>query len=263
MRTRKTHFDKKLYSFEHKQLMREAIDGLEEMLVQTAADGIRNVKDFKAWAKDHRPFLNETFQYQRGDDKPEIHSLFSPFYHRELPLIGLNYTPVAHNVLHAIPDGWTMPLRLCRGIVFDLDGNLVALPFRKFFNLGENQETMPDALPRGYPFDASRKMDGHLAIIFRYVDQILMTTRGSFDSPTGKIGNELLAAIVRKKSGTSLICSTTPRCCVNFSTRARASTFNTAKRMTALSSSGRIISSASTTTVTPNLPRSARSFSCR
>ncbi|MCC7527074.1 MAG: hypothetical protein IT342_01055 [Candidatus Melainabacteria bacterium] len=59
---------------------------------------------------------------------PSVTSLIRPFFHPGLPLVGLNYTEVAHVTLHAFALGWTPAIRLCRGIVFNRRGTLVAFP---------------------------------------------------------------------------------------------------------------------------------------
>ncbi len=103
-------------------------------------------------------------------------------------LVLWNYTPVAHNTLHAVRDGWGPVLRQCRGIIFDRRGKLVALPFPKFFNLGEHPETQ--LLPNE-PFDATEKHDGHLGIAFRHAHCDWVTTRGSFHHRTGAIATRM------------------------------------------------------------------------
>jgi RNA ligase len=96
---------------------------------------------------------------------------------------------VAHNTLHRFADGWTQPLRLCRGIVFNRRGTVVAFPFPKFFNYGERPETreLPDQ-----PFVATAKEDGHLGIIFEHRGEILVTTRGDFQSRSSGLANQML-----------------------------------------------------------------------
>lgn len=134
--------------------------------------------------------MEKLFQYEREKGMPAIYSLVAPFFHPRLPLIGLNYTPVAHNTLFQHRNGWTVPLRLCRGIIFDKNGDLIALSFPKFFNYGEHEETTE--LP-WYSFTVMEKMDGHLGIIFKYKGEYLITTRGSFTSNTSKIAMKMLA----------------------------------------------------------------------
>lgn len=155
------------------------------------------VKDSAGWKtwrnrEGNEVIMAEIFQYDRQDDMPAVTSLVKPFFHPSLPLIGLNYTQVAHNTLHAFPSGWTDPLRLCRGIVFSRRGRLVAMPFPKFFNYGEHAETrkLPDL-----PFVATIKQDGHLGIIFEYEGQLLGTTRGSFVSSSSELLCEMLPLV--------------------------------------------------------------------
>lgn len=152
------------------------------------------VEDGAGWHKWRREpanerFMEECFEYERGDGMPSVTSLIKPFFHPSLPLIGLNYTQVAHNTLHAFENGWTEPMRLCRGIVFSRRRKLVAFPFPKFFNFGEQSETrnLPDE-----PFVATVKQDGHLGIIFEYDGQIICTTRGCFVSGSADIANQML-----------------------------------------------------------------------
>jgi len=139
--------------------------------------------------------MEQCFGYERLDKMPSITAVVTAFFHPTLPLIGLNYTPVAHNTLHAFPAGWTPALRLCRGIVFDRRGELVAKPFEKFFNYNEHEETrnLPDE-----PFTATVKHDGHLGIIFEYGGAWHITTRGDFGSRTSKLGAGMLRRYAKK-----------------------------------------------------------------
>lgn len=177
---------------------RKALGNLSEFIKMMTKDGVVAKKDFSEWAKKNRLKLEELFMYEQVNGMPAIYSLVKPFFHPDLPLIGLNYTPVAHNTLHAFHNGWTLPLRLCRGIIFDSEGNLVALPFMKFFNYLEHPETME--LPDGNYFEATVKMDGHLGIIFEYKGKIHITTRGSFIHNSSNIGKMLIEKYSRNKS---------------------------------------------------------------
>jgi RNA ligase len=172
-----------------------AIPELQEFVRIMASAGVRSTKDYRAWSKDNESKMNEFFGYGRSDGMPGIYSLVNCAFHPQHPLALLNYTQLAHNTLHGFPAGWTRALRLCRGIVIDLEGKLVALPFAKFFNFGEQAETAN--LP-AEPFEATVKYDGHLGIIFSYADQLLLTTRGYFDSPTSVLGSQMLAEQAEK-----------------------------------------------------------------
>jgi T4 RnlA family RNA ligase len=74
----------------------------------------------------------------------------------------------------------------CRGLVTDEDGEVVACPFKKFFNIEEGKHIpTPD-------FTVKTKLDGSLGILFNYKGEWLMATRGSFTSEQAIKGFELL-----------------------------------------------------------------------
>lgn len=108
--------------------------------------------------------------------------------HDDLPLRIVNYTPQAQ-----FQRVWTPWLRMCRGLVFDQNWNLVARPLPKFFNYEEHLGPEPPAgpLPTG-PYTVEEKYDGSLGIIFRYRGRLLVATRGSFNSEQALRAAELL-----------------------------------------------------------------------
>lgn len=79
--------------------------------------------------------------------------------------------------------------RDCRGIVIDLDREeVVMMPFRKFFNIGENNESLESVVEKEMEssdiIEFSNKLDGTL-IIARYLEyrnETLCTTSGMFQS---------------------------------------------------------------------------------
>lgn len=180
-------------------MIRNGVFALSKFVRAFCEDGkVRSHDDFKRWTRDpaNVKLMRQTFGYD-NDAWPDIRALVSPAFHHKHPLVLLNYTPVAHNTLHAVPDAWTPALRLCRGTVFERTGRLISLAFEKFFNVGEHPETMLDALP-DEAYVATEKMDGHLAIIFKYANEFIMTTRGRFDSPSAILGNKKLRPLVRR-----------------------------------------------------------------
>lgn len=180
------------------QALLRTIQRLGKFTRLISAASVSDRADFNAWRKQpkNEKRTNKLFEYERDAGMPAIGSLVGASFHPERPLIMFNYTSTAHNLLHRFPAGWTPELRRCRGIVFDRQGQLVALPFPKFFNAGEVPETtdLPDE-----PFIATAKHDGHLGIIFNHEGDWLLTTRGEFTSPTAKIGNRMLAKCLRRK----------------------------------------------------------------
>ncbi len=74
-----------------------------------------------------------------------------------------------------------------RGIILNKKtGEVVALPFRKFFNVNQTEDTQEKDLPWKDGFRIFRKEDGWLGILYRYNGQYRIATRGSFKS-TGAI----------------------------------------------------------------------------
>ncbi len=73
---------------------------------------------------------------------------------------------------------WNEVTLACRGLILDVDGEVVARPFGKFFNLGEraNQKIPVE------PFEVYEKMDGSLGISYWLNNELKIATRGSFIS---------------------------------------------------------------------------------
>jgi T4 RnlA family RNA ligase len=101
--------------------------------------------------------------------------------HPKLPLIIWNYSPITQYT-----GEWNDILLMCRGLVTDNEGNIVARPFKKFFNIEENKHTPTT------DFDVFDKMDGSLGILFNYKGEWILCTRGSFTSDQAIKGTELL-----------------------------------------------------------------------
>jgi RNA ligase len=103
--------------------------------------------------------------------------------HPTLDLTIWNYTPKVQ--YERLWDDITMQ---CRGLVTNSKGDIVARPFKKFFNY---EEHTPEDLPNE-TFEVYEKMDGSLGILFYYEDEWIMATRGSFTSEQSIKGKELL-----------------------------------------------------------------------
>jgi RNA ligase len=52
--------------------------------------------------------------------------------------------------------------RECRGLIFDVDGNLMSRPFHKFFNVNERAETQTHEIDMSQPHVIMEKMDGSM-----------------------------------------------------------------------------------------------------
>jgi RNA ligase len=108
--------------------------------------------------------------------------------HPSLPLTIWNYTPkVQYEGL------WNDVTLMCRGLVTDNAGKIVARPFKKFFNIEENRhEPTKD-------FEVFEKLDGSLIIVFWYENQWLIASRGSFTSDHVKWADKILSKAKRNK----------------------------------------------------------------
>ena len=101
--------------------------------------------------------------------------------HPNMPLSIWNYTPeVQYGQL------WDKVTLQCRGLVTDNNGDVVAYPFKKFFNIEENRHTPTEN------FEVYEKMDGSLGILFFYEGKWVVATRGSFTSTQAVKARELL-----------------------------------------------------------------------
>jgi RNA ligase len=91
--------------------------------------------------------------------------------HPSLPLTIWNYTEkVQYENL------WDEVTLMCRGLVTDNEGDIVATPFQKFFNIEEGKFEPTEK------FEVYEKMDGSLGILFNYNREWIFASRGSFTS---------------------------------------------------------------------------------
>jgi RNA ligase len=101
--------------------------------------------------------------------------------HPSLPLTIWNYTEkVQYENL------WDEVTLMCRGLVTDNNGDIVASPFQKFFNIEEGKFEPTEK------FEVYEKMDGSLGIVFWYRGQWVVATRGSFTSDQSIKAKEIL-----------------------------------------------------------------------
>lgn len=93
--------------------------------------------------------------------------------HPELDLYIYNYTQTTQ--FERIWNEWTL---MCRGLVLDVDGNIVARPIPKFFNYEEPEVVIPE----NEPMEIFQKLDGSLIEIFKWRGHVIVASRGSFTS---------------------------------------------------------------------------------
>lgn len=103
---------------------------------------------------------------------------------------------------------WNEVTANSRGIIFNRNtGDLVAYPFKKFWNYSELQRTtgedeenemdkarkiLFDSVRDNTPFDVYHKEDGSLGIIYHHNDKWNVATRGSFSSDQARRAEEIL-----------------------------------------------------------------------
>jgi len=102
--------------------------------------------------------------------------------HPEMPLDIFNYS--ARCQYEKLWDDVTLA---CRGLVLHGD-NIVARPFRKFFNDTE----LGDMVPWHLPSVITEKMDGSLGICFYFAGNWHWATRGSFTSEQSREANRIM-----------------------------------------------------------------------
>lgn len=91
--------------------------------------------------------------------------------HPDLPLTIWNYSrKTEYERL------WDETTLMCRGLVTDDNGNIVALPMKKFFNLEENRHKSTK------DFEVFEKLDGSLIMAFEYNGNWQLCSKGSFIS---------------------------------------------------------------------------------
>lgn len=91
--------------------------------------------------------------------------------HPAAPLLIYNYTPKAQ-----FGRMWNEATRQCRGLILDTSGEIVSRPFRKFFNLGE-EESLPEGKCHVW-----EKYDGSLGVMYFVDGRPAIASRGSFTS---------------------------------------------------------------------------------
>lgn len=104
--------------------------------------------------------------------------------HPEADLYILNYTEKA-----AFDNHWNNVTLNSRGLIVDLEGNVAARPFPKFFNYG--QVGCPE-IDLDEPAVVSDKMDGSLGIMYQVDGRYAIATRGSFTSDQAIHATEIL-----------------------------------------------------------------------
>lgn len=109
------------------------------------------------------------------------HTFIACRQHPSLPLLIWNYTNKCQ-----FANAWDDYTMVARGLITDLEGNIIARPFKKFFNIDQREETkLVNLAALGKP-NVYEKLDGSLGIQYYDGDIPQIATRGSFDSSQSK-----------------------------------------------------------------------------
>ncbi len=85
---------------------------------------------------------------------------------------------------------WNPTTERCRGIVIDKDYDIIARPFKKFYNYEEYEDT--SVIPIDEYFEVFEKLDGSLGILYWIDDVPYICTKGSFESEQALHATNLL-----------------------------------------------------------------------
>lgn len=101
--------------------------------------------------------------------------------HPELPLIIWNYSQKCQ-----YEGVWDEITTIARGLVTDLEGNVVSRGFPKFWNIEEGRHISTD------DFEVFEKLDGQYIAAFFYDQKFLVNSRGSFNSAYAQKASEII-----------------------------------------------------------------------
>jgi RNA ligase len=103
--------------------------------------------------------------------------------HPTLPLSIWNYSRTCQ-----YESKWDDITKICRGLILDREGNVIAKAFNKFFNY---EELTLNDIPEG-SFEVFEKLDGSLGILFWYQGKWILASKGSFISDQSIKGRQIL-----------------------------------------------------------------------
>lgn len=112
--------------------------------------------------------------------------------HPTLPLFIYNYSPEVQ-----FTNYWDEVTLNCRGLILDEDFNIVARPWKKFFNMGQRDNEIHSLAP----VEVTDKLDGSLGILYPAGNSWAIATRGSFDSKQARHATQVLLDKYRQDFG--------------------------------------------------------------
>lgn len=119
--------------------------------------------------------------------------------HPHLPLTVFNYTPKA--VYEPLWDEVTLR---CRGLIVDNEGLIIGNCMNKFFNYGE--ERAKDVNLSG-KVQVTDKLDGSMGSVIFYQNNLVVATRGSFESDQAKWAHQFISKNTELYNAFKVLCS--------------------------------------------------------
>jgi|GEM_PF-890399 len=99
------------------------------------------------------------------------------------PIFLYNYTEKCKRIQF-----WNDTTLWCRGLVLDINGQVLARPFKKFF---EEHQLYADFMPSDTHFTIHEKIDGALGMLFFYKNKPIFCNRQSFKSRQAVVASEI------------------------------------------------------------------------
>ncbi len=119
--------------------------------------------------------------------------------HPHLPLTIFNYTPKA-----AYEPLWDSITLRCRGLIADNNGLVIGNCMNKFFNYGEPSA---QGISLDGPVQVTDKLDGSMGSVLFYQGELVVATRGSFESEQAKWALDFIQKDTELYEAFKVICS--------------------------------------------------------
>ena len=123
-------------------------------------------------------------------EKYRLDGLLYKQKHPEHDLLIWNYTPTVQ-----YEQKWDYITKQCRGLVTDNNGVIVSWCLKKFHNMEEHSF---DMIPNE-SFEVFDKLDGSYISLFTYKDEIIINSRGSFNSDVSKLAENVFKEKYKNK----------------------------------------------------------------
>lgn len=117
-------------------------------------------------------------------EKRVQNKLIKKFVHPNGNYIGWTYTDKCQ-----YDKIWDEYIIMARGIITTPDGEIVARPFPKFFNLGEPEA---EPIPWNETIEVTEKLDGSLIVVSFYKGDMIVSSKGSFTSEYAQFASHWL-----------------------------------------------------------------------